>query len=104
RAGWPRARGSPAGTEPFMRAAAIDEVAAQRLPAIEAVAVDAAIAQQRQGLGDDDLGAGDCERQVDAQHGGEMRGLRPGGDDQLIAAELARIGTDSADASAGDGG
>ncbi len=77
-----------------MWATAIDEVAAQGLPSVETVAVNAAMAHQRQRFGDDDLRAGDREGHIDADRGGEVSGLRARRDDEVIASENAGRGGD----------
>lgn len=87
--------------QPFMRAAAIGEIAAQGLAAIEPTAVDAAERHQRQRLGHDHLAAGGLHRDFLPQKGGESPGLRPGGEHEAVAADLAAIGLDGGDAAAG---
>ena len=66
--------------QPFVRATAIGEIAAQRLPAVEAVAVDAAHRHQRQRLGHDHLGPRRRDRHLGRRAWPRARRLRPGRD------------------------
>jgi hypothetical protein len=75
--------------DPLVGAAAVHEVAAQRLSSVQPVAGDAPHAHERDGLGGDHLHAGRRQRQPHAEHVGELPGLRTGGDHDHVGAERA---------------
>ena len=76
--------------EPFMRAAAIGEVAAQRLAAVEAVAVDAAIGISGSGSVTIISARAEAIGTSMPSMAGEPAGLRAGGDDEMVAADQRR--------------
>ena len=83
-----------------MRSAAVDEIAAQGLPAVEAVARHAAVAHEGQRLRGDHLDAGRGEGKENAEHVREESRLRPRRDDHGVGAEGALCGLDRCDAAA----
>ncbi|MCY1175766.1 hypothetical protein D9M73_160180 [compost metagenome] len=70
-----------------MRTTAKSEIAAQRLPPVQAIAIDAADPHQRGGFGHDHLRAGRGEREVHAKRGKQHPRLRARRHDQRVAGD-----------------
>ena len=80
-------RGHVGHIDPLVRSAAVDEIAAQGLPAVEAVARHAAVAHEGQRLRGDHLDAGRGEGKENAEHVREESRLRPRRDDHGVGPE-----------------
>ena len=93
-------RGHVGHVDPLVRPAAIDEVAAQGLPPVEAIARHATVTHERERLRGNHLDAGGRQRKRDAEHVGEEPRLRARRDDDGVGAERPSRGLHGGDAAA----